>query len=146
VRVADARKVKLIWQARSKTDAIDARELAELLRVNLFPTIWIPDPGTRRRRQLLHGRAFRVRQRRSDSRRLRKRVPLDSFASELDVRLLPLRGMILKMKNTAVLVIALSLAFFPLECECQGTRRQCTHRIFLPLSQGRIDAWRQLRH
>lgn len=63
VRVADARQVKLIWQARSKTDPIDARKLAELLRVNLFPGIWIPDPDTRRRRQLLHGRAFLVRQR-----------------------------------------------------------------------------------
>lgn len=39
VRVADARQVKLIWQARTKTDPIDARKLAELLRVNLFPTI-----------------------------------------------------------------------------------------------------------
>lgn len=42
VRVADARQVKLIWQARSKTDPIDARKLAELVRVNLFPAIWIP--------------------------------------------------------------------------------------------------------
>jgi len=40
VRVADARQVKLIWQARSKTDPIDARKLAELVRVNLFPAIW----------------------------------------------------------------------------------------------------------
>jgi transposase len=61
-RVADARQVKLIWQTRSKTDPIDARKLAELLRVNLFPAIWIPDNDTRRRRQLLHGRAFLVRQ------------------------------------------------------------------------------------
>lgn len=60
VRVADARQVKLIWQARSKTDPIDARKLAELVRVNLFPAIWIPDLDTRRRRQLLHGRAFLV--------------------------------------------------------------------------------------
>ena len=37
VRGADARQVKLIWQARSKTDPIDARKLAELLRVNLSP-------------------------------------------------------------------------------------------------------------
>lgn len=63
VRVADARQVKLIWQVRSKTDPIDARKLGELLRVNLFPAIWIPDRDTRSRRQLLHGRAFLVRQR-----------------------------------------------------------------------------------
>ena len=63
VRVAHAFHVKLIWQARAKTDPIDARKLAELLRVNLFPAIWIPDMETRRRRQLLRGRAFLIRER-----------------------------------------------------------------------------------
>jgi transposase len=62
-QVADAYQVKLIWQARSKTDIIDARKLAELLRINLLPTIWVPDLATRRRRQLLRGRAFLVRER-----------------------------------------------------------------------------------
>ena len=61
--VADAYQVKLIWQARSKTDIIDARKLGELLRSNLLPTIWVPDLDTRRRRQLLRGRAFLVRER-----------------------------------------------------------------------------------
>jgi transposase len=61
--VADAYQVKLIWQARSKTDIIDARKLAALLRTNLLPTIWVPDVDTRRRRQLLRGRAFLVRER-----------------------------------------------------------------------------------
>lgn len=63
VRVAHAFHVKLIWQARAKTDPIDARKLAELLRVQLFPAIGIPDLDTRRRRQLLRGRAFLVRER-----------------------------------------------------------------------------------
>jgi transposase len=62
-QVADAYQVKLIWQARSKTDTIDARKLAELLRTNLLPAIWVPDLETRRRRQLLPGRAFLVRER-----------------------------------------------------------------------------------
>jgi len=53
---ADAYQVKLIWQARSKTDIIDARKLAELLRTSLLPTIWVPDLDTRRR-------AFPVRER-----------------------------------------------------------------------------------
>lgn len=61
--VADAYQVKLIWQARSKTDSIDARKLAELQRTNLLPTIWVPDLETRHRRQLLRGRAFLVRER-----------------------------------------------------------------------------------
>ena len=63
VQVAHAFHVKLIWQARAKTDPIDARKLAELLRVNLFPAIWLPDTATRERRQLLRGRAFLVRER-----------------------------------------------------------------------------------
>ncbi|HEV8447198.1 MAG TPA: IS110 family transposase, partial [Gemmatimonadaceae bacterium] len=46
----------------SKTDIIDARKLGELLRSNLLPTIWVPDLDTRRRRQLLRGRAFLVRE------------------------------------------------------------------------------------
>ena len=63
VSVAHAFQAKLIWQARSKTDPIDARKLAELLRANLLPAIWVPDATTRARRQLLRGRAFLVRQR-----------------------------------------------------------------------------------
>ncbi len=79
VRVADARQVKLIWQARSKTDPIDARKLAELLRVNLFPTVWIPDADTRRRRQLLHGRAFIVRQRTQIKNRIHGRLTAENL-------------------------------------------------------------------
>ncbi len=79
VRVADARQVKLIWQARSKTDPIDARKLAELLRVNLFPAIWIPDANTRRRRQLLHGRAFLVRERTKIRNRIHGRLTAENL-------------------------------------------------------------------
>lgn len=63
VMVAHPYQVKLIWQARTKTDPIDARKLAELARVNLLPAIRIPDPATRALRQLLRGRVFLVRQR-----------------------------------------------------------------------------------
>jgi transposase len=63
VLVAHPYQVKLIWQARTKTDPIDARKLAELARANLLPAIWIPDPTTRALRQLLRGRVFLVRQR-----------------------------------------------------------------------------------
>jgi transposase len=63
VRVAHAHQVKLIWQARCKTDAIDARKLAELLRANLLPAIWVADPATRARAAAGAARAFLVRQR-----------------------------------------------------------------------------------
>ncbi len=70
VQVAHAHQVKLIWQARAKTDPIDARKLAELLRVDCLPAIWVPDVETRRRRQLLRGRAFLVCQRTAVKNRL----------------------------------------------------------------------------
>jgi transposase len=54
-------QVKLIWQARCKTDPIDARKLAELLRTNLLPTIWVPDGDVPARRRLLRGRAYLAR-------------------------------------------------------------------------------------
>lgn len=61
VQVAHAHQVKLIWQARAKTDPVDAYKLAELSRVHCFPAIWIADPDTRARRVLLRGRAQLVR-------------------------------------------------------------------------------------
>lgn len=44
-------------------DPIDAHNLAELARANVLPALWVPDPGTRARRQALRGRSFLVRQR-----------------------------------------------------------------------------------
>jgi transposase len=48
--------------------------LAELLRVNLWPSVWIPDADTRRRRQLLHARGFLVRQRTQVKNRIHGRL------------------------------------------------------------------------
>jgi len=61
VVVAHPQQVKLICHARCKTDPIDAKKLADLLRTNLLPAIWVPEAETRARRQLLRGRAFLVR-------------------------------------------------------------------------------------
>src|SRR5437870_9298796 len=63
VVVAHATQVKLICHARCKTDPVDARKLADLLRTDLLPAIWIPDAATRARRTLLRGRAWVVRTR-----------------------------------------------------------------------------------
>ena len=81
VRVAHAFHVKLIWQARAKTDPIDARKLAELLRVNLFPSIWLPDTDTRERRQLLRGRALLVRERTRLKNRIHGHLMADSLVA-----------------------------------------------------------------
>lgn len=61
VAVAHPQQVKLICHARCKTDPVDARKLADLLRTDLLPAIWIPDAQTRARRTLLRGRAWVVR-------------------------------------------------------------------------------------
>ena len=61
VLVAHPQQLKVISQARCKTDPIDARKLAELGRVNLVPAIWVPDAATRERRLRLRGRARLVR-------------------------------------------------------------------------------------
>ncbi|NIM51356.1 MAG: transposase [Gemmatimonadales bacterium] len=61
VSVAHPQQVKLICHARCKTDPVDARKLADLLRTSLLPAIWVPDGATRARRKLLRGRAFLVR-------------------------------------------------------------------------------------
>src|SRR5439155_1594657 len=50
VAVAHPQQVKLICHARCKTDPVDARKLADLLRTDLLPAIWIPDAATRPRR------------------------------------------------------------------------------------------------
>jgi transposase len=56
VRVAHPQQVKLISHARCQTDPIDARKLAELTRVNLWPTIGVPPPEVRAWRQLVRSR------------------------------------------------------------------------------------------
>ena len=62
---AHAYQVKLIWQARCKTDPIDARKLADLLRTDLLPAVWVAPPAVRAQRTLLRGRAYLVRLRTS---------------------------------------------------------------------------------
>ena len=54
---------KPIWPARRKTDPIDTRKLADLLRTKLLPVIWVPDAGVQAHRKLRRGRAYLVRRR-----------------------------------------------------------------------------------
>ena len=61
VSVAHALKVKAIASAKIKTDKIDARILAQLLRANLIPEIYVPATDVRRQRNILRQRSWLVR-------------------------------------------------------------------------------------
>lgn len=48
-------QVNLIWQARAKTDPIDAQKFVGPLRTNLLPRVWIPSSEVRARPKLQGG-------------------------------------------------------------------------------------------
>lgn len=54
-------KMRVIAESTVKTDRIDARVIAELLRVNYLPTCYVPPQEVRQVRELLRERAFVVR-------------------------------------------------------------------------------------
>ncbi len=76
-------QVKLIWQARAKTDPIDARKLADLLRTSLLPTVWVPSPELRAHRKLLRGRAYLVRLRTSVKNRIHGHLTAENCRAEV---------------------------------------------------------------
>src|SRR5260370_1409773 len=53
VVVGEAAKIRAMVVRKTKTDRRDARHLLDLLQHDRFPTVWIPDPGTRDRRALI---------------------------------------------------------------------------------------------
>ena len=61
--MANPLHVRLIAAAQVKTDKVDARKLAQLLRANLLPASHIPDRATRIRKEVLRQRTFWVRER-----------------------------------------------------------------------------------
>jgi transposase len=63
VVVANTRKLKSITQAKAKTDRLDARTLARLLRSGLLDQVWTPDERTRMLRRLTNRRERLVRAR-----------------------------------------------------------------------------------
>src|SRR3954454_5636462 len=54
IQIADARKVKAVAPLACKTDRVDARVLAELVRRDLVPTVWVPSVEERANRERLH--------------------------------------------------------------------------------------------
>ena len=63
VLLANSYKVKLIGEAKIKTDRIDAHNLAHLLRADLIPTCYVAPKEIREKRSLLKERVFFVKQR-----------------------------------------------------------------------------------
>lgn len=63
VVVANPKRVRLIAEAKVKTDKVDAKVLAQLYAAGFLPEIWQPDPATERRRRLVAQRAAVVNQR-----------------------------------------------------------------------------------
>jgi transposase len=61
IQLADARKVKAIAPLACKTDRVDARVLAELVRRDLVPDVWVPTLDDRELRERLRRRAHLVR-------------------------------------------------------------------------------------
>lgn len=63
VQLANAYKLRVIAEAQVKTDKIDARALANLLRGDLIPQLHVPSPKNRCRKNVLRQRVFWVRSR-----------------------------------------------------------------------------------
>jgi len=52
IAVGNSLKTKIIAEAKVKTDKVDAMILAQLLRCDFLPTVWIPDKQTRELRRI----------------------------------------------------------------------------------------------
>ncbi len=69
IEIADARKVKAIAPLACKTDRVDARVLADLVRRDLVPSVWVPSLDDRAIRERLRRRSHLVRLRTSATNR-----------------------------------------------------------------------------
>ena len=63
VVIANSRRLAQISRARAKTDRLDSRTLAKLLRAGALEEVWMPDERTRARRRLCSRRATLIRAR-----------------------------------------------------------------------------------
>jgi transposase len=68
--VGNPLRTRAIAEAKVKTDKVDSRVLAELLRADYLPSVWQPGPETQHLRRLTHRRAALV----SDRTRLKNRL------------------------------------------------------------------------
>lgn len=61
IKVAEAYKLRIIAEAKVKTDSLDALHLAQLLRIGYIPEIYIPNEKTIKLRELIRARIYLVR-------------------------------------------------------------------------------------
>lgn len=61
IKVAQTYKLRIIAEAKIKTDSIDAYTLAQMLRIDYIPEIYIPDEKTIKLRELIRARIYLVR-------------------------------------------------------------------------------------
>jgi transposase len=71
VVLAHPAKVRAIAEAKVKTDKVDARTLAHLLRADLLPTSYVPEPEIRRLRSLVKERVHITRSMTKEKSRIR---------------------------------------------------------------------------
>ncbi len=60
LKLASPPKIRIIAESTIKTDQIDAKVIADLLRTNFLPVCYVPNQETRQVRELLRHRAFLV--------------------------------------------------------------------------------------
>lgn len=71
MKLADPRKVRIITEVKIKTDARDSEALANLLRADLIPEIYVPCDERRELRKIVRRRGELVRERSEYKNRIR---------------------------------------------------------------------------
>lgn len=61
IKVAQTYKLRIIAEAKVKTDSIDAHTLAQMLRIGYIPEIYVPDDKTLKLRELIRARIYLTR-------------------------------------------------------------------------------------
>lgn len=93
VVVSNPMATKAIAASKIKTDKVDARVLAQLLRCDFIPTVWQPDEATRLRRQISGRRASLVQQRTQLQNRIHSVLAMRLIVPPGDTALFGTRGL-----------------------------------------------------
>jgi len=80
VSVSHPKKTRYIAEAKIKSDRVDSKAIAELVRLDALPSAYIPDPETAILREKIRRRAFLVRE------RVRLRVKIKSILTYEEIK------------------------------------------------------------